>query len=118
MILTYNVSLVNTYDGSKLGKKSLGFIGGEWVTLILFEGLKRAGAHLPKVLVSNTNRETLLKQSNRFPNVEILSNDNRRPSSARLVFLALHSLGRFWRRAQPKAYRSQLGVLYEKPKSR
>ena len=73
-----------------MGKKSLGFIGGGRITRILLEGFRRAGVHLPKVLVSDTNRETLQKLNNMFPDVEIPPNDNRTPASAGLVFLALH----------------------------
>jgi pyrroline-5-carboxylate reductase len=70
--------------------QSFGFIGGGRITRIMLEGFKRAKKFPRQIIVSDTNHEVLDSLKLKFPTVEIAFNNNQKPVSADVVFLAIH----------------------------
>ena len=70
--------------------KSIGFIGGGRVTRIILSGLERKKKWPGKVIVSDANAEVLKGLRERFPKIEAAGGDIKKPSTADVVFLALH----------------------------
>jgi len=56
----------------------------------MLEGFKRAGRNLHNWVVSDVSNDALCILQGSFPEVEISPNDNTRPASCDVVFLALH----------------------------
>lgn len=69
---------------------SIGFIGGGRVTRIFLGGWKQAGALPTKIVVSDSNADSLAKLQAEFPSIEIAPGDNRRAAAQTVVFLAVH----------------------------
>jgi pyrroline-5-carboxylate reductase len=72
-----------------MDKKTFGFVGAGRVTHIILEGLSRAGFSPGKIIVSDTNIETLNKLKSDFPEI-LISQDNTLPSQSEIIFIALH----------------------------
>lgn len=70
--------------------KSMGFIGGGRVTKILLNGFKNAGIILDNVKVYDNSSNTLKELKNQFPEIEIVSNDEKSAAVQDMVFLAVH----------------------------
>jgi len=70
--------------------KSLGFIGAGRIARILLGAFKRAGRLPAKIVVSDTNEDTLQKLKKDFPEIDAAPNGNHRAASQDLVFVALH----------------------------
>lgn len=69
---------------------SWGFVGAGRITCIFLEAFHKAGVLPGKVIVSDTNAETLKNLKNRFPFIEINLGDNSAPVKADIIFLSLH----------------------------
>lgn len=69
---------------------TLGFIGAGRITRIMLGGLKAAGVHLPSVVVSDPNQETLARLKKTFPEVRAAGAENAQPASQDVVLLAVH----------------------------
>jgi pyrroline-5-carboxylate reductase len=70
--------------------KTVGFIGGGRVAHIILGGLKKAGQLPAKVIVSDVRLDVLNRLQVRFPEMQIIQNDNKPPASQDLVFVGLH----------------------------
>jgi pyrroline-5-carboxylate reductase len=70
--------------------KTVGFIGGGRVAHIILGGLKKAGQLPAKVIVSDVSLDVLNRLQVRFPEMQIIQNDNKPPASQDLVFVGLH----------------------------
>ena len=70
--------------------KSLGFVGGGRITRIFLEGWKRAGMLPGKIVVSDTNADTLAGLKARFPDIQAVLGDNASPAAQDVVVLAVH----------------------------
>lgn len=60
------------------------------MTRIFLEGFTRAGAFPERAVVSDVSAEALNHLLEKFPDIEISPNDNGRPASCDIVFLAVH----------------------------
>ncbi len=69
---------------------TIGFIGGGRVTRIILEGFKRKSKLPEQIIVSDTNIEVLNGLKEKFPGIRVSPNDNKKPASASIVFVALH----------------------------
>ena len=69
---------------------TLGFIGAGRVTKIMLEGFKRAGKFPQQVVVTDLKQEALDTLKTRFPSIDTVLNDNKKPCAQDIVFLALH----------------------------
>jgi pyrroline-5-carboxylate reductase len=69
-------------------KKSIGFIGGGRVTMILLQGIKNKNIKFEKVVVMDTNSEVLANLNKLFPEIE--SADTKSAASQDIVLIALH----------------------------
>jgi pyrroline-5-carboxylate reductase len=76
--------------GTNMSEMSVGFIGGGRVTGIFLEGWKRAGKLPARIVVSDSNAETLAKLKARFPSVEAVVGGTREAASQEVVFLGVH----------------------------
>jgi pyrroline-5-carboxylate reductase len=70
--------------------QSVGFVGGGRVARIMLEGWQRAGALPRRVVVSDSNAETLADLQERFPTIETYHSDNCAAAGQSVVFLGLH----------------------------
>lgn len=70
--------------------KSMGFIGGGWVTRIVLMGLRRKKTLPSTVVVSDIDGEVLKGIKASFPRIQVAVNDNTKPAAQDIVFLALH----------------------------
>ena len=68
--------------------KTIGFIGGGRIVRIFLEGWKRAGALPAKIVVTDSNAETLANLKARSPAIETASLDTA--AAQDIVFLAVH----------------------------
>ena len=68
--------------------KTIGFIGGGRIVRILLEGWKRAGALPAKIVVTDSNAETLANLKARSPAIETANLD--KAAAQDIVFLAVH----------------------------
>ncbi len=73
-----------------MGSKSLGFIGGGRVTMILLAALEKEGLLSGHVVVSDTNAEVLSILGQRFPSIRTVAGGNAEAAGQEIVFLALH----------------------------
>lgn len=69
---------------------TLGFIGAGRVTKIMLEGFKKAGKFPQQVVVTDLNQESLDTLKRQFPSIDNALNDNKKPCSQDIIFLALH----------------------------
>ncbi len=69
---------------------TIGFVGGGRITRILLEGFRRGRVVFPKVVVSDTDGETLARLKRQFPEIEMAPGDNTRPASCDIIMVALH----------------------------
>ena len=72
-----------------MSDKSVGFIGGGRVTRIFLEGWKRAKGLPAKIVVSDSNAESLAKLKTRFPEVQTAA-ESGVAAAQDIVFLAVH----------------------------
>jgi pyrroline-5-carboxylate reductase len=70
--------------------KTVGFIGGGRVTKIFLQAFQNAGINFGKVVVFDTNSDTLNALKSKFPNIHITTDNLKDVASADLVFIALH----------------------------
>jgi pyrroline-5-carboxylate reductase len=70
--------------------KTVGFIGAGRVAHIILGGWKKAGQMPAKLVVSDVNLDVLNRLQARFPEIQIVHNDNKPPASQDLVFAGLH----------------------------
>ena len=70
--------------------KSIGFIGGGRVARIILGGFDRKKKWPGKVIVSDVNADILKDLQKRFPKIEAVGGDIKKPATADVVFLALH----------------------------
>jgi pyrroline-5-carboxylate reductase len=73
-----------------VAEKTIGFIGGGRITRIFLEGFKRAGERVRNPVVSDISGNALCALQQSFPEIQISPNDNTRPASCDIVFLAVH----------------------------
>ena len=73
-----------------MNTQSIGFIGGGRVTRIFLGGWRQANALPTKIVVSDSNADSLAKLQAEFPSIEIAPGDNRRAAAQSVVFLAVH----------------------------
>ncbi|OPX64817.1 pyrroline-5-carboxylate reductase [Methanoregula sp. PtaB.Bin085] len=71
-------------------EKSLGFIGGGRVTMILLAALEKHSQLPSQVVVSDMNAETLKGLQQRFPSIRTVTGGNIEAAGQDIVFLALH----------------------------
>ena len=64
-----------------MNTQSIGFIGGGRVTRIFLGGWKQANALPTKIVVSDSNADSLAKLQAEFPSIEIAPGDNRRAAA-------------------------------------
>jgi pyrroline-5-carboxylate reductase len=74
----------------KMTGKSLGFIGGGRITLILLAALEKSRSLPAQVVVSDMNAETLRILKEKFPGIRTVAGGNAEAASQEIVFLALH----------------------------
>lgn len=67
----------------------MGFIGGGRITKIFLQALKNKDYPLHNIIVSDLNSILLESLKNDFPEIEI-TNDNKKPASTNIIFLAVH----------------------------
>jgi pyrroline-5-carboxylate reductase len=70
--------------------KSLGFIGGGRITMILLSALEKSRSLPAQVVVSDTNADILGKLQQRFPGIRTVTGGNVEAARQDIVFLALH----------------------------
>jgi pyrroline-5-carboxylate reductase len=70
--------------------KTLGFVGGGRITRILLDGWQRQKQLPARIVVSDSNAETLAKLQGRFPAIETAPGNNAHSASQDIVFLAVH----------------------------
>jgi pyrroline-5-carboxylate reductase len=73
-----------------MNEKSLGFIGGGRITMILLSALKKCGVLPAQVVVSDINPDTLKSLQQRFPGIRTVAGGNTDAAGLDIVFLALH----------------------------
>lgn len=73
-----------------MNEKTLGFIGGGRITMILLAALEKRGQLPSQVVVSDMNAETLKGLQQRFPSIRTVIGGNAEAAGQDLVFLALH----------------------------
>ncbi|HPD75141.1 MAG TPA: NAD(P)-binding domain-containing protein [Methanoregulaceae archaeon] len=71
-------------------EKSLGFIGGGRITMILLSALKKNQSLPEKIVVSDRNADTLGALQQQFPNVRTVTGGNEEAAAQDIVFVALH----------------------------
>ncbi|PKG32697.1 MAG: pyrroline-5-carboxylate reductase [Methanoregula sp.] len=71
-------------------EKTLGFIGGGRITMILLAALEKRGQLPSQVVVSDMNAETLKGLQQRFPSIRTVTGGNADAAGQDIVFLALH----------------------------
>ncbi|MBI4807000.1 MAG: NAD(P)-binding domain-containing protein [Desulfovibrio sp.] len=69
--------------------KDIGFIGGGRVTTILLEAMARQGMTLDGLCISDPSQTVREGLAERFPSI-IICDDNQKPASREIVFVALH----------------------------
>ncbi|HEY6555478.1 MAG TPA: NAD(P)-binding domain-containing protein [Vicinamibacteria bacterium] len=69
---------------------SVGFIGGGRITRVILTGWKRSGYWPARVVVSDTNAQTLDGLRAAFPDIVAVLDDNFPPVREEVVFLAVH----------------------------
>jgi len=70
--------------------KSLGFIGGGRITMILLAALEKSRPLPAQVVVSDMNADTLRDLRDRFPGIRTVTGGNAEAATQDMVFLALH----------------------------
>ena len=70
--------------------KSLGFIGGGRITMILLAALEKRRSLPAQVVVSDMNADTLRDLQQRFPGIRTITSGNAEAAAQDMVFLALH----------------------------
>lgn len=70
--------------------RSAGFIGGGRVARIILGGLRRSGRLPGKIVVSDSNRDTLERLKSDYPEIGVVTDENSRAAGQDLVFLGLH----------------------------
>ena len=70
--------------------KSLGFIGGGRITMILLAALEKSRPLPAQVVVSDMNADTLRDLRERFPGIRTVTGGNAEAATQDMVFLALH----------------------------
>jgi pyrroline-5-carboxylate reductase len=73
-----------------MNKKSLGFIGGGRITMILLAALEKNGTLPAQVVVSDTNGDVLKSLREQFPSIRTVPGGNAEAAAQEMVFLALH----------------------------
>lgn len=73
-----------------MNEKSLGFIGGGRITMILLTALEKSGTLPVQVVVSDTNEDVLKSLREQFPSIRTVTGGNAEAAAQDLVFLALH----------------------------
>lgn len=73
-----------------MNEKSLGFIGGGRVTMILLAALEKRSLLPEQVVVSDMNADVLESLGQRFPSVRTVVGGNAEAAGQDIVFLALH----------------------------
>lgn len=73
-----------------MNEKTLGFIGGGRITMILLAALEKRGQLPSRVVVSDMNAETLKGLQQRFPSIRTVTGGNAEAAGQDMVFLALH----------------------------
>jgi pyrroline-5-carboxylate reductase len=71
-------------------EKTIGFIGSGRVTNIILGGFHKSKMSLKHIMVSDTSIESLDKLKSKFPEIAITPNDNIKPATKDIVFLAVH----------------------------
>ena len=69
---------------------SAGFIGGGRVVRIILGGFKKSGSLPGRIVVSDSNRDTLERLRSDHPEIGFVTQDNSRAAGQDLVFLGLH----------------------------
>jgi len=69
---------------------TLGFIGGGRIAKIILGGFERKENRPAKVIVSDINTDVLDDLKKRFPRIEAVAGDLKKPAASEIVFLALH----------------------------
>jgi len=70
--------------------KTIGFIGGGRITLILLQGFKNANVRFEKITVYEPDENVLKGLKTKFPFIEGSTSDATKAAASDLVFLALH----------------------------
>lgn len=70
--------------------KSLGFIGGGRITMILLSALEKSRSLPTQVVVSDMNADTLRALQQRFPGIRTVTGGNAEAAAQDIVFIALH----------------------------
>lgn len=73
-----------------MNEKSLGFIGGGRITMILLAALEKRRSLPAQVVVSDMNADTLRDLQRRFPGIRTITSGNAEAAAQDMVFLALH----------------------------
>jgi len=73
-----------------MNEKTLGFIGGGRITMILLAALEKRGSLPSLVVVSDMNADTLNGLKQRFPSIRTVIGENVEAAGQDFVFLALH----------------------------
>ena len=73
-----------------MNEKSLGFIGGGRITMILLAALEKNGTLPAQVVVSDTNGDVLKSLRDLFPSIRTITGGNAEAAGQEMVFLALH----------------------------
>ena len=71
-------------------EKTIGFIGSGRVTNIILGGFHNSKTSLKHITVSDTSIESLNKLKSKFSEIAITPNDNTKPATQDIVFLAVH----------------------------
>ncbi|RPI03112.1 MAG: pyrroline-5-carboxylate reductase [Ignavibacteriae bacterium] len=73
-----------------MNNKSVGFIGGGRITNIILQGWKRAGKLPQRILVTDTNAETLEKLKTGLPQIETVVHNVKIPAACDIVMIGVH----------------------------
>ncbi|MBN1432097.1 MAG: NAD(P)-binding domain-containing protein [Methanomicrobiaceae archaeon] len=73
-----------------MNEKTLGFIGGGRITMVLLAAMEKSGSLPSQVVVSDMNAETLKVLQQRFPSIRTVIGGNTEAAGQDFVFLALH----------------------------
>ncbi len=84
-----------TNDGNREGmvtmkERSLGFIGGGRIAMILLSALEKNGSLPAQVVVSDMNEAPLTSLKERFPSIKMVTGGNAEAAGQDIVFVALH----------------------------
>lgn len=71
-------------------EKTLGFIGGGRITMILLSALEKNGTLPAQVVVSDLNGDTLAALRTRFTSIRTVTGTNEEAAGQDLIFVALH----------------------------